>query len=154
MRHLLCRERELWGQGIEHVAGVDEAGVGPLAGPVVAAAVVFPRGDGVRGVHDSKRLTAARRVELAEEIRRRAVTYAVVSVGAEEIDSLNIYHAGLEAMRRAVERLDPSQLRWEPSRGGDLFPHLYGPMRWGMVVAEHAVELDAEGSFLPLALRA
>jgi len=108
LRHLLCRERELWSQGVETIAGVDEAGMGPLAGPVVAAAVVFPRGEGIRGVHDSKKLTAARRVELAAEIRRLALAHAVVSVEPGEIDTLNIYRAGLEAMRRAVRRLDPA----------------------------------------------
>jgi ribonuclease HII len=108
LRHLLCRERELWDQGIEFIAGVDEAGMGPLAGPVVAGAVIFPRGEGIRGVHDSKRLTPAKRVELAAEIRRIAVAHAVVSVEPGEIDSLNIYRAGLEAMRRVVGQLDPA----------------------------------------------
>ena len=57
LRHLLQRERELWAQGFERVAGVDEAGMGPLAGPVVAAACIFAPGEGLKGVHDSKRLT-------------------------------------------------------------------------------------------------
>ena len=69
LRHLLRRERELWAEGRERVAGVDEAGMGPLAGPVVAAAVIFPPGVGLRGVHDSKQLTSARRATLGHEIR-------------------------------------------------------------------------------------
>jgi ribonuclease HII len=80
--------------------------MGPLAGPVVAAAVVFRPGEGLRGVHDSKRLGEARRHELEQEIRHRALAHAVVRVDVSEIDSLNIYRAGLEAMRRAVEELD------------------------------------------------
>jgi ribonuclease HII len=104
---LLGRERELWAEGFERVSGVDEAGMGPLAGPVVAAAVIFRPGEGLRGVHDSKRLTPARRKELDGEIRRTALAYSVVRVDVGEIDSLNIYRAGLEAMRRAVEGLEP-----------------------------------------------
>ena len=105
LRQLLRRERELWGEGFERVAGVDEAGMGPLAGPVVAAAVIFPAGEGLRGVHDSKRLTARQRGRLADEIRGVAVACSVVSIDVAEIDSLNIYRAGLEAMRRAVQGL-------------------------------------------------
>lgn len=85
-----------------HVAGVDEAGVGPLAGPVVAAAVVFPRGFGLRGVDDSKQLEPGRRAVLAEEIRAAALSWAVARVEPSDIDRLNIYHAALEAMRLAV----------------------------------------------------
>jgi ribonuclease HII len=102
LRHLLRRERELWDSGIGRIAGVDEAGMGPLAGPVVAAAVVFPQGTGLRGVHDSKRLSAAQRRRLSVEIRETALAFSVIRVEVAEIDSLNIYHAGLTAMRRAV----------------------------------------------------
>ncbi len=105
LRRLLRRERELWDAGIGRIAGVDEAGMGPLAGPVVAAAVIFPPGAGLRGVHDSKRLTALQRRRLAGEIRGCALAYAVIRVDVREIDNLNIYRAGLEAMRRAVEGL-------------------------------------------------
>jgi len=108
LRHLLERERELWAAGLERVAGVDEAGVGPLAGPVVAAAVIFPAGLGLRGVYDSKQLSAARRTALAEQIREAALTWAVGVVDPPEIDALNIYHAGLLAMRRAIDGLSPS----------------------------------------------
>ncbi len=105
LRRLLRRERELWEQGLARVAGVDEAGVGPLAGPVVAAAVAFPAGAGLKGVDDSKRVPPERRAELADEIRRTAACYRVARVEPEEIDALNIYQAGLVAMRRAVEGL-------------------------------------------------
>jgi len=106
LRHLLTRERELWASGLRHVAGVDEAGMGPLAGPVVAAAVVFAPGEGLRGVHDSKQVAPSRRLELAAEIREHAVAFQVVALDVDEIDSLNIYRAGLESMRRAVVGLD------------------------------------------------
>jgi ribonuclease HII len=99
---LLRRERELWQAGHRVVVGVDEAGMGPLAGPVVVAAVAFPPGRGVRGVDDSKRLTAARRARAATLVAREALAYAVVEVASDEVDQLNVYRAGLEGMRRAV----------------------------------------------------
>jgi ribonuclease HII len=102
---MLVSERELWARGFSRVAGLDEAGLGPLAGPVVAAAVVFPPERAIPGVNDSKRLTAARREDLADTIRRDALAYAVAGVDPEEIDRVNIHRAGLLAMRRAVENL-------------------------------------------------
>jgi ribonuclease HII len=102
---LLTHERALWATGIEHIAGVDEAGVGPLAGPVVAAAVIFSAGCGLRGVDDSKRLTPERRDELASVIRERALAFAVAIVEPDEIDRMNVYHASLAAMSRAVDAL-------------------------------------------------
>jgi ribonuclease HII len=108
MASLLRRERELWAAGLSRVAGVDEAGIGPLAGPVVAAAVVFPAGVGLEGVDDSKRLTPRRRRVLAAAIRETAACHSVAVVDPLEIDRLNIYQAGLLAMRRAVEGLIPS----------------------------------------------
>ncbi len=102
---LLTRERELWAAGIERVAGVDEAGVGPLAGPVVAAAVIFPPGCGLPGVDDSKKLTPERRAALAAAIRESALAFAVALVEPEEIDRINVYQATLAAMGRAVEAL-------------------------------------------------
>ena len=105
LARLLKRERGLWASGYTRVAGVDEAGVGPLAGPVVAAAVTFPRGVGVRGVDDSKKLSPERREELDAEIRATASAWAIGAVEPDEIDRLNIYRASLEAMRRAVQAL-------------------------------------------------
>jgi ribonuclease HII len=84
------------------VAGVDEAGRGPLAGPVIAAAVVLPADHGITGLKDSKQLTARARERLATLIRQRAVAYALGRAEAEEIDRLNILQATLLAMRRAV----------------------------------------------------
>jgi ribonuclease HII len=104
---LLVRERELWTGGMTRVAGVDEVGVGPLAGPVVAAAVVFEPGSEIHGVDDSKKLSAARRMALAVEIRRLAAAWSVVRVEPEEIDRINVLQASLTAMRRAVLLLDP-----------------------------------------------
>ena len=98
-------ETLLWRVGLKHVAGVDEVGMGPLAGPVIAAAVVMPPGSYVDGVADSKVLTAAARERLAEEIHRRALTVGIGVVEPEEIDRLNIYQAGLCALRRAVDAL-------------------------------------------------
>lgn len=87
------------------MAGVDEAGRGPLAGPVVAAAVVLDRGCRIPGLQDSKRLSARQREEVAEAIRRRAVSWAVAQATVEEVDRLNVLHAARLAMRRAVEAL-------------------------------------------------
>jgi ribonuclease HII len=106
LRHLLRFETELWEQGLLHVAGVDEAGMAPLAGPVVAAAAVLPKGYRLKGLDDSKKvLDAEKREELAVAIKRDAVAWAVGRAEVEEIDRINIYHAGLLAMRRAVEGL-------------------------------------------------
>jgi len=101
---LLRPERQLWRQGYRCVAGVDEVGVGPLAGPVVAAAVVFPPEVRIIGVDDSKKVPAATRVRLAAEIQARAAV-GIGVVAVEDIDRLNIYRAALEAMRRAVDAL-------------------------------------------------
>ena len=87
------------------LAGVDEAGRGPLAGPVVAAAVILDPERPIAGLRDSKRLSPARRVALASLIRERALGYAVAEAGVEEIDTLNILNAALLAMRRALEGL-------------------------------------------------
>jgi len=98
-------ERELWARGFELVAGVDEAGMSPLAGPVAAGAVILPIGWRVPGVDDSKKLDAAERERLAPIIRESAVAWSVAFVDHHEIDRINIYWAGLLAMRRAVEGL-------------------------------------------------
>lgn len=87
------------------VAGVDEAGRGPLAGPVVAAAVILRPGVPIEGLKDSKQLTPARRETLALEIRERAVAFALGSAEVAEIDALNILRASLLAMSRAVAAL-------------------------------------------------
>ena len=89
------------------IAGIDEVGRGPLAGPVVACAVVMPPdARAIAGVDDSKRLTPAERVRLAARIRARAVAFAVGAASVREIDRLNIYHANTLAIRRALARLE------------------------------------------------
>lgn len=91
-----------------YTAGVDEAGRGPLAGPVVAAAVILDPQRPIDGVRDSKRLTAARRQTLAGQIREQALAWAVAEASVAEIDTLNILQASLLAMRRAIEALQPA----------------------------------------------
>jgi ribonuclease HII len=105
LRHLVRFESELWERGLALVAGVDEAGMAPLAGPVVAGACVLPADYRPRGIDDSKQLDRAQRERLAEDIRRNAVCWAVARAEVEEIDSLNIYRAGLLALTRAVKAL-------------------------------------------------
>jgi len=107
LARVLKFERALWDQGITHVAGVDEAGMSPLAGPVVAAAVILPVGLKIRHVDDSKKLDPETRDKLAVVIKEKAVAWAIGEVSNTEIDEINIYHAGLLAMRRAVEGLQP-----------------------------------------------
>ncbi len=103
LRTLLRFEVELWESGIRLIAGVDEAGMAPLAGPVVAAAVILPRGYKLRDLDDSKKiLDEAKREELAAHIREEAICWSTGQADVAEIDRLNIYHAGLLAMRRAV----------------------------------------------------
>ncbi len=87
------------------VAGVDEAGRGPLAGPVVAAAVMLNTADRIDGLADSKKLTARRRERLADEIKARALCWSVASASVSEIDDINILAATMLAMRRAVAAL-------------------------------------------------
>lgn len=88
-----------------YVAGVDEVGRGPLAGPVVAAAVILPQGCWIAGVDDSKRLSPAQRTELIERIAGSCVAYGIGAASAREIDAINIRRATALAMRRAIERL-------------------------------------------------
>ena len=95
------------GRDARIVAGVDEAGRGPLAGPVVAAAVILDPAVRIEGLADSKRLAAGRRAELDREIRACALSFAVARVGAEIIDAVNILQATMRAMREAVDALDP-----------------------------------------------
>lgn len=106
LHSLLRFEIELWAEGYTFVAGVDEAGMAPLAGPVVAGAVILPRNYKLRGLNDSKKiLDSETREELAEQIKLDAVCWAFGFAEVEEIDRLNIYHAGLLAMQRAFQGL-------------------------------------------------
>src|ERR671919_2827847 len=106
LHNLLRFEIELWADGFGLVAGVDEAGMAPLAGPVVAGAVILPQNYKLRGLNDSKKiLDPEKRDELAVQIKQDAVCWSVGVAEVEEIDKINIYHAGLLAMQRAVQGL-------------------------------------------------
>ncbi|PYS71676.1 MAG: ribonuclease HII, partial [Acidobacteria bacterium] len=106
LHNLLRFEIDLWDQGVNLIAGVDEAGMAPLAGPVVAGAVILPRNYKLKRLNDSKQiLDTTVRDELAQQIKADAVVWSAGIAEVEEIDTLNIYHAGLLAMRRAVEGL-------------------------------------------------
>lgn len=100
------------------IAGVDEAGRGPLAGPVVAAAVILDEKNPIHGLADSKKLTALRREKLFDEIRAKALCCSIAEASVEEIDRLNILQATMLAMRRAVEglRLKPAKVLIDGNR--------------------------------------
>jgi ribonuclease HII len=119
---LLAFETELWERGVVHVAGVDEAGVGTLAGPVVAAAAILPAALRPRGLDDSKQLDARARERLCAEVKAGAVAWAIGAASPEEVDAINVYQAGLLAMRRAVEGLSvrPEHLLVDARRIPDL----------------------------------
>ena len=102
---MLTHERRLWDSGRSYIAGVDEVGRGPLAGPVVAAAVILPRDFDVLGIDDSKKLSPKKREELFEVIKAKALAWAVGWVGPERIDEINILEATKEAMTQAVQGL-------------------------------------------------
>ncbi|MDD2403653.1 MAG: ribonuclease HII [Victivallaceae bacterium] len=103
---LLAHERNFWDGGFSFVGGTDEAGRGPLAGPVVAAAVVFPRSARIPKVNDSKKLTEAQRNELfAAILEVPGIQWSVAELTAEDIDRMNILQASREAMRRAVKMI-------------------------------------------------
>lgn len=104
-RPTLSFEKKLRAQGYSVIAGVDEVGRGPLAGPVVAAAVIFPSGVKIKGLADSKLLTAEQRNELLPEIQQKAIGISIGKVGHRLIDKLNIGRANILAMRIAVENL-------------------------------------------------
>ncbi len=101
-------EEQLYAEGYRFVAGVDEAGRGCLAGPVVAAAVIFPAGRRIAGVDDSKRLTPERREDLLEKIHKEALCVSTHYASPRKIEEVNILQAALHAMHEAVTALDPS----------------------------------------------
>lgn len=102
----LDREEALWGQGCRHVAGVDEVGRGPIAGPVVAAAVIFlPGQHPIPELRDSKQMTALQRERVASLIRQQALAWAVGAASTRVIDRINIRRATIVAMQRALARL-------------------------------------------------
>jgi ribonuclease HII len=98
-------EQRLWNKGIEHIAGIDEAGRGPLAGPVVAAAVILPSRAKLKGLADSKLLSAKKREEIFSEIKKQALAIGIGRVSHRLVDKLNIGRANLLAMKLAVVNL-------------------------------------------------
>ncbi|MGX1900325.1 ribonuclease HII [Thermolongibacillus altinsuensis] len=102
---MLRHEKSLYAQGIRYIAGVDEVGRGPLAGPVVAAAVILPSDVYLPGLNDSKKLSESKREELFEQIQDVALAIGVGVVSAKEIDEINIYEATKKAMMKAVNEL-------------------------------------------------
>ncbi|MEA3493873.1 MAG: ribonuclease HII [Candidatus Margulisiibacteriota bacterium] len=101
----LSFERKLWKPGIKYVAGVDEVGRGPLAGPVVASAVIFPQDVKIRGLSDSKKVSSKVRERLYAEIKTKALAIGIGKVSYKIIDKINIWQANLLAMKQAVEAL-------------------------------------------------
>ena len=107
MTDLWTLENEIYGEGYRLICGVDEAGRGPLAGPVYAAAVILPRGLVIEGLDDSKKLTEKKREALFDPIREQAIAYGIASASVEEIETRNILNATFLAMNRAIEKLSP-----------------------------------------------
>lgn len=107
MTELWELENEIYAEGFSLICGVDEAGRGPLAGPVYAAAVILPRDAVIEGLNDSKKLTEKKREALFDVITERALTYGIALASVEEIEKLNILNATFLAMNRAIDKLDP-----------------------------------------------
>lgn len=101
-------ENRLYDQGYQAVCGVDEAGAGPLAGPVYAAAVILPRGLTLPYLNDSKKVTPRRREILFDQIREQAIAYAIAWADEKKIDAINILNARMLAMDRAIKMLNPA----------------------------------------------
>ena len=98
-------EKALLDKGYKFIAGVDEVGRGPLAGPVVCAAVIMPLDDLIEGIDDSKKLSEKKREKLAEEIKKKAIAYSIFEIPPETIDGINILNAVKLCMQKAVENL-------------------------------------------------
>ena len=108
MTELWTLENEIYDEGFTLLCGVDEAGRGPLAGPVCAAAVMLPRGHVIKGLNDSKKLTEKRREELYDVIRSESISFGIAFASVEEIETLNILGATFAAMNRAIAQLSPA----------------------------------------------
>ncbi len=105
MTELWELENEIYDSGIELICGVDEAGRGPLAGPVCAAAVILPRGIDIEGLNDSKKLTEKKREKLFDTICSEALSYGIAFASVDEIEQINILNAAMLAMNRAIDKL-------------------------------------------------
>ena len=126
MIDLLTKEESFYSDSVHILCGVDEAGRGPLAGPVCAAAVILPRGTVIDGLNDSKKLSEKKREQLFDVICDTAVSYAIAFATVEEIEELNILHAAQLAMNRAIDELDPipDLAIIDGNQAGDIrFPH-------------------------------
>jgi len=99
------KQREFYTDDVKLICGCDEAGRGPLAGPVFAAAVILPTDCDIEGLNDSKKLSEAKRDKLFDEIKQKAIAYSIQSADVDEIESVNILNAALAAMSRAVDAL-------------------------------------------------
>ena len=104
---MLAYEKELYGQGIQLIAGVDEVGRGPLAGPVVAAAVILPKGCKISGLNDSKKIPKSKHKEIYEAVREHAIAVGIGVKDNQVIDQVNIYEATKLAMIEAIGQLNP-----------------------------------------------
>lgn len=117
-------EKDLMSRGYDFICGVDEAGRGPLCGPVVAAACILPTDLHIEGLNDSKKLSAKKRRQIFEIIKEKAIAYCIAEASVEEINELNILEADMLAMRRAVEglsvRADFALIDGNVSRGFDI----------------------------------
>ena len=107
MTDLWTMEEELYDSGVTLLCGADEAGRGPLAGPVYAAAVILPRGLEIPGLNDSKKLSEKRREALFDQICEQAISFGIARAEVEEIEEINILNAALLAMNRAIAQLNP-----------------------------------------------
>ena len=107
MSELWTIENEIYDSGVKLVCGVDEAGRGPLAGPVCAAAVILPKNLEIEGLNDSKKLSEKKREELYGIITEKAISYGIAFASVEEIEEFNILNASMLAMNRAIAKLDP-----------------------------------------------
>ena len=147
----MARQQDAWKD--DFVAGVDEAGRGPLAGPVVAAAVIL--GSPIDGLADSKKLSEKRRTELATTIRRESLAWAVAWADVAEIDSLNILHATMLSMRRAVLglKLRPTQVLVDGNRLPDLRFFGFAPSGEAIVKGDDKVAAISAASILAKTVR-
>ncbi len=101
---MLAFEKTLWEEGYEYIAGCDEVGRGPMAGPLVVAAVILPK-EGIEGLNDSKKLSAKKREELSKIIKEKALDYAITYIDVDEVDYLNVYQASKKAMIESIRKL-------------------------------------------------
>ena len=106
LTNLKSMEKELYNKGFEYICGIDEAGRGPLAGPVVVAGVIMPKDSMIEGVNDSKKVSEKKREKLYDVILEEALSYSVAIIGQDVIDEINILNATKQGVTKVVEELD------------------------------------------------